>query len=57
MGKFSLLNKPYKTFVVMNTHMDHVSDEARGFGASLILAKASMESAVHSVFVMGDLNR
>jgi endonuclease/exonuclease/phosphatase family metal-dependent hydrolase len=45
-------------FVVLNTHLDHQSDLARRFGASLMLHRARHEAAKFGpVLVFGDFNR
>ncbi len=44
----------------MNTHLDHVSDEQRKFGAAMVLHRARYEAlkrAGVTVLVTGDLNR
>ncbi|KAI9494981.1 DNase I-like protein [Zychaea mexicana] len=45
-------------FTYMNTHLDHLSDEQRGYGLSLILHRAKYEAikTKRPVFVTGDFN-
>ncbi|KAG5635800.1 hypothetical protein H0H81_010072 [Sphagnurus paluster] len=47
-----------KIFTVLNSHLDHHSEEARKLGASLLLARARFEARETGapVFVTGDLN-
>ena len=42
----------------MNTHLDHLSDEQRGYGLSLVLHRAKYEAikTQRPVFVTGDFN-
>lgn len=56
-GKFRTIIDPSKEFVVFNTHLDHVSQEARERGIDLILAHMGqfMDEQMPVVF-MGDLN-
>jgi hypothetical protein len=46
-------------FTVINTHLDHVSDAQRRYGASLLLVRSRYEAYTtgRPVFVMGDFNR
>ncbi|KAI7857232.1 Endonuclease/exonuclease/phosphatase [Circinella umbellata] len=46
------------TFTYMNTHLDHLSDEQRGYGLSLVLHRAKYEAikTQRPVFVTGDFN-
>ncbi|KAF8698917.1 hypothetical protein AX14_001053 [Amanita brunnescens Koide BX004] len=45
-------------FTVLNTHLDHQSDEQRRFAASMLLTRARYEAATTAspVFVTGDFN-
>ncbi|KAI8142562.1 Endonuclease/exonuclease/phosphatase [Fennellomyces sp. T-0311] len=45
-------------FTYINTHLDHVSDEQRGYGLSLVLHRAKYEAikTKRPVFVTGDFN-
>ncbi|KAI9271817.1 DNase I-like protein [Phascolomyces articulosus] len=45
-------------FTYMNTHLDHISDEQRGYGLSLVLHRAKYEAikTQRPVFVTGDFN-
>ena len=44
---------------MLNTHLDHKSDEQRRLGASLLLRRAWFEAATteNPVFLLGDFNR
>lgn len=48
-------NSSNKEFVVFNTHLDHVSDEARIKGIGVVLDKISEFGSISAV-LMGDLN-
>jgi endonuclease/exonuclease/phosphatase family metal-dependent hydrolase len=47
-----------KPLTVLNTHLDHVSDEQRKYGASLLLIRGRYEAATYEgpVFLTGDFN-
>ncbi|WP_099221709.1 endonuclease/exonuclease/phosphatase family protein [Listeria costaricensis] len=45
-----------RAFFVFNTHLSHVSEEARLFGMSLILERLQKIAADQPVVLMGDLN-
>lgn len=48
-----------KTFTLINTHLDDISDDQRQLGASMILTRAKYEAVQSNgpVFVTGDFNR
>ena len=49
-----------RNVVLINTHLDHVSDDQRKLGAAMVLHRARYEALKRSgvtVFVTGDLNR
>jgi len=47
-----------KKLTVLNTHLDHVSDDQRRYSASLLLIRGRYEAAISGgpVFLMGDFN-
>lgn len=47
-----------KRLTVLNTHLDHVSDDQRKYGASLLLVRGRYEAATSGgpVFLTGDFN-
>lgn len=56
-GTFCFLNHPSKEFVVFNTHLDHVSEEAKEKGIQLIWSK--MQTVIqegYPVILTGDMN-
>lgn len=49
-----------RNVVLINTHLDHVSDDQRKLGAAMVLHRARYEALKRpgvTVFVTGDLNR
>ncbi|HEU5138384.1 MAG TPA: endonuclease/exonuclease/phosphatase family protein [Bacillales bacterium] len=56
-GEFRSLSEPSRHFVVYNTHLDHVSQQAREQGIQLILEKIRGRSNKEApVILMGDMN-
>jgi endonuclease/exonuclease/phosphatase family metal-dependent hydrolase len=53
-----LLKASAKPLTVLNTHLDHYSDEQRKYGASLLLIRGRYEAAISDgpVLLMGDFN-
>ena len=48
--------KTGKTFVAFNTHLDHVSKDARRNGMKLILERMARYAQGRPVFLTGDMN-
>lgn len=45
-----------KQFYIFNTHLDHISEEARLFASQLLLHKASLIQEDLPVILLGDFN-
>lgn len=56
-GEFRILHEPFHHFLVYNTHLDHVSQQAREQGIRLILEQIMHDSNKDlPVILMGDMN-
>ncbi|MBC2142559.1 endonuclease/exonuclease/phosphatase family protein [Listeria innocua] len=53
-GKFADSNG--KQFYIFNTHLDHISEEARLFASQLLLKKAAIIAEDSPVIILGDFN-
>ncbi|HCJ4332941.1 TPA: endonuclease/exonuclease/phosphatase family protein [Listeria innocua] len=53
-GKFA--DSDGKQFYIFNTHLDHISEEARLFASQLLLKKAAIIAENSPVIVLGDFN-
>lgn len=53
-GKFADLDG--KQFYIFNTHLDHISEEARLFASQLLLKKAATIAENSPVIILGDFN-
>jgi endonuclease/exonuclease/phosphatase family metal-dependent hydrolase len=54
----TMLRKDGSVFLVYNAHLDHIGEEARVKGASVLLGRVASDTAAYPVpaFVMGDFN-
>ncbi|EJQ0570145.1 endonuclease/exonuclease/phosphatase family protein [Listeria innocua] len=53
-GKFA--DSDGKQFYIFNTHLDHISEEARLFASQLLLKKAAIIAEDSPVIILGDFN-
>ncbi|EFV4187904.1 endonuclease/exonuclease/phosphatase family protein [Listeria innocua] len=53
-GKFT--DSDGKQFYIFNTHLDHISEEARLFASQLLLKKAAIIAENSPVIILGDFN-
>ncbi|EAF5658987.1 endonuclease/exonuclease/phosphatase family protein [Listeria innocua] len=53
-GKFA--DSDGKQFYIFNTHLDHISEEARLFASQLLLKKAAIIAGDSPVIILGDFN-
>ncbi|HHQ1159042.1 TPA: endonuclease/exonuclease/phosphatase family protein, partial [Listeria innocua] len=53
-GKFA--DSDGKQFYIFNTHLDHISEEARLFASQLLLKKAAIIAEDSPIIILGDFN-